>query len=81
MRAAAPDPIQVVLDLPPPGRVVSMGGCSVAPISPLPYLRLMPNSVVLPGQWMYPRPANQGLVEMIGSGVLDIGHESVTVCP
>jgi alcohol dehydrogenase len=100
MKDAAPDPIDVVLDLLPPsagthvvraaamavrpyGRVVLMGGVGMlgGEDLALPYPWLMRNSVVVRGQWMFPRTANQGLIKMIRSGVLDLGHESVTVFP
>jgi alcohol dehydrogenase len=96
MQAAAPGPIDVVLDLLPPsagtgpvraaamtvrpyGRVVLMGGVGMLGGGDLelPYPWLMRNSVTLRGQWMYPRTANARLIEMIRSGVLDLGHESV----
>lgn len=100
MQAAAPGPIDVVLDLLPPsagsapvraaamtvrpyGRVVLMGGVGMlgGDDLALPYPWLMRNSVTLRGQWMYPRTANQRLIQLIRSGVLDVRHETVTTFP
>jgi alcohol dehydrogenase len=30
------------------------------------------------GQWMYPRTANAGLIRLVASGALDLGHDQVT---
>lgn len=67
----------------PYGRVVLMGGVGMlgGDDLALPYPWLMRNSVTVRGQWMYPRPANIGLIKMIRSGVLDISHERVTTFP
>lgn len=100
MRAAAPEAVDVVLDLLPPsagtgpvraaamsirphGRVVLMGGVGMlgGDDLELPYPWLMRNSITLMGQWMYPRTANQRLIGLVRSGVLDLGHERVTTFP
>jgi alcohol dehydrogenase len=97
MIAASPNPIDVVLDLLPPGapaaivrtaamavrpygRVVLMGGVGMqgGDDLALPYPWLMRNSVTVRGQWMYPRTANQRMIHLIRSGVLDLSHEQVT---
>ena len=97
MIAASPNPIDVVLDLLPPGapaaivrtaamavrpygRVVLMGGVGMlgGDDLALPYPWLMRNSVTVRGQWMYPRTANQQMIHLIRSGVLDLSHEQVT---
>jgi alcohol dehydrogenase len=64
----------------PYGRVVLMGGVGMLGGGDLelPYPWLMRNSVTVRGQWMYPRSANHSLIQMIRSGVLDLGHEAVT---
>ncbi|TRW80963.1 alcohol dehydrogenase [Mycolicibacterium sp. 018/SC-01/001] len=97
MRSAAPDAIDVVLDLLPPhagtrpvraaamtvrpyGRIVLMGGVGMlgGDDLSLPYPWLMRNLITVRGQWMYPRTANNGLIRLIGSGVLDLTHERVS---
>jgi alcohol dehydrogenase len=67
----------------PYGRVVLMGGVGMlgGDDLALPYPWLMRSSVTVRGQWMYPRTANQRLIKMIRSGVLDLSHEAVTVFP
>jgi len=67
----------------PYGRIVLMGGVGMlgGDDLALPYPWLMRNSVTVRGQWMYPRAANVGLINMIRSGVLDLAHERVTVFP
>ncbi|MCV7424711.1 zinc-binding alcohol dehydrogenase family protein [Mycobacterium yunnanensis] len=67
----------------PYGRVVLMGGVGMlgGEDLALPYPWLMRNSVTVRGQWMYPRTANVGLINMIRSGVLDLARERVTVFP
>ncbi|MEU0497530.1 zinc-binding alcohol dehydrogenase family protein [Mycobacterium sp. NPDC006124] len=72
-----------VMTVRPYGRVVLMGGVGMlgGEDLALPYPWLMRNSVTLRGQWMYPRTANVGLINMIRSGVLDLAHERVTVFP
>jgi alcohol dehydrogenase len=67
----------------PYGRVVLMGGVGMlgGDDLALPYPWLMRNSVTVRGQWMYPRTANQRMIQMIRSGVLDLGHETVTTFP
>ena len=64
----------------PHGRVVLMGGVGMLGGGDLelPYPWLMRNSVTVRGQWMYPRTANHRLIQMIRSGVLDLGHEAAT---
>ena len=64
----------------PHGRVVLMGGVGMLGGGDLelPYPWLMRNCVTVRGQWMYPRTANRGLIQMIHGGVLDLGHEHVT---
>ncbi|WP_079059993.1 alcohol dehydrogenase catalytic domain-containing protein [Streptomyces bungoensis] len=61
------------------GRVVLMGGVGMlggADLA-LPYPWLMRNSVTVRGQWMYPRPANTGMIRLIASGALDLAPEQV----
>jgi alcohol dehydrogenase len=100
MRAAAPNAIDVVLDLLPPGagtgpvraaamtvrpygRVVLMGGVGMlgGDDLTLPYPWLMRNSIIVQGQWMYPRTANHRHIQLIRSGVLALDHERVTTFP
>ena len=97
MVAAAPNPIDVVLDLLPPnapaatvraaamtvrpnGRVVLMGGVGTQGGDDLrlPYPWLMRNCVTVRGQFMHPRTANQQMVQLIRSGLVDLSHERIT---
>jgi len=72
-----------VMAVRPYGRVVLMGGVGMlgGDDLALPYPWLMRNSITVRGQWMYPRTANVGLINMIRSGVLDLTGERVTVFP
>ncbi|MGY4709294.1 alcohol dehydrogenase catalytic domain-containing protein [Mycolicibacterium sp. CBM1] len=79
--AASTTPVRAAaMAVRPNGRVVLMGGVGMAGGDDLalPYPWLMRNSITLRGQWMYPRAANQHMIAMIRSGVLDIGYQSVT---
>ncbi|WP_206739217.1 zinc-binding dehydrogenase [Streptomyces sp. L2] len=65
------------------GRVVLMGGVGMlggADLS-LPYPWLMRNSVTVRGRWMYPRPANTGMIRLIASGALDLGPDRIRTFP
>ncbi|MFF0456683.1 alcohol dehydrogenase catalytic domain-containing protein [Nocardia africana] len=62
------------------GRVVLMGGVGMlggADLA-LPYPWLMRNSVTVRGQWMCPRTAVAGLIELVRCGLLDLSGETVT---
>jgi alcohol dehydrogenase len=61
------------------GRVVLMGGVGMlgGDDLALPYPWLMRNSVTVRGQWMYPRPANVGMIRLIASGALDLTSETI----
>ncbi|PSR65689.1 alcohol dehydrogenase [Nocardia sp. MDA0666] len=62
------------------GRVVLMGGVGMlggADLA-LPYPWLMRNSVTVRGQWMCPRSAVGGLIELVRCGLLDLSGETVT---
>jgi alcohol dehydrogenase len=65
------------------GRVVLMGGVGMlgGEDLALPYPWLMHNSVTIRGQWMYPRPANAGMIRLIETGAVDIGEDQVTAFP
>lgn len=67
----------------PYGRVVLMGGVGMLGGGDLelPYPWLMRSSVTVRGQWMFPRTANQQLIQMIRSGVLAVGHDTVMTFP
>ena len=62
------------------GRVVLMGGVGMlgGDDLALPYPWLMRNSVTVRGQWLSPRADNDAMIRLIGSGVLDLGPETVT---
>ncbi|MBF6146354.1 alcohol dehydrogenase catalytic domain-containing protein [Nocardia nova] len=62
------------------GRVVLMGGVGMLGGSDLslPYPWLMRNSVTVRGQWMCPRTAVAGLIELVRCGLLDLSAETVT---
>ncbi|WP_039783124.1 quinone oxidoreductase family protein [Nocardia cerradoensis] len=62
------------------GRVVLMGGVGMlgGPDLALPYPWLMRNSVTVRGQWMCPRTAVGGLIELVRCGLLDLSKETVT---
>ncbi|MER6738581.1 zinc-binding alcohol dehydrogenase family protein [Streptomyces puniciscabiei] len=65
------------------GRVVLMGGVGMlggADLA-LPYPWIMRNSVTVRGQWMYPRPANVGMIRLIASRALDLDPERVRTFP
>ncbi len=65
------------------GRVVLMGGVGMLGGDDLsfPYPWLMRNSVTVRGQWMYPRDANDRLIALARSGLLDLGQDSVRTFP
>ncbi|MFJ9539783.1 alcohol dehydrogenase catalytic domain-containing protein [Streptomyces sp. NPDC101225] len=65
------------------GRVVLMGGVGMlgGPDLALPYPWIMRNSVTVRGQWMYPRPANVGMIRLLASHALDLGPERVRTFP
>jgi alcohol dehydrogenase len=62
------------------GRVVLMGGVGMlgGDDLALPYPWLMRNSVTVRGQWMYPRTANLGMIQLAESGLLDLAPERIT---
>jgi alcohol dehydrogenase len=87
IKAAAPGPIDVALDILPPG--ASPGLTRVAALSlrefgrqalmggqqdefALPYNWLMRNSMTIRGQWMYPRAAPASLIALAHAGQLDL---------
>ncbi|MFE7169771.1 alcohol dehydrogenase catalytic domain-containing protein [Streptomyces sp. NPDC057616] len=61
------------------GRVVLMGGVGMlgGDDLALPYPWIMRNCITVRGQWMYPRPANVGVIRLIASGTLDLAPERV----
>ena len=62
------------------GRVVLMGGVGMlgGDDLALPYPWIMRNCVTVIGQWMYPPEANIRLINLVRSGLLDLGHWKVT---
>jgi alcohol dehydrogenase len=62
------------------GRVVLMGGVGMLSGDDLalPYPWLMRNSVTVRGQWNCPRTVIPQMIQLIRSGVLDVGGERVT---
>ena len=65
------------------GRAVLMGGVGMlgGDDLALPYPWIMRNLITLRGQWMYEPAAVPGLVGLIRSGLLDLGHWAVTAFP
>lgn len=61
------------------GRVVLMGGVGMLGGDELglPYPWIMRNCITIRGQWMYPPEANLGLIRLVRSGLLDLGHFAV----
>lgn len=96
MKAAAPGPIDLVLDLLPPAadpaavRAAAMTvrefgrvvlmGGPPTDVS-LPYRWLMRNGITVRGQWMCPPEANVDIVKLVRSGLLDLGLFEVTPFP
>jgi len=62
------------------GRVVLMGGVGMlgGEDLALPYPWIMRNSVTVRGQWMFQRPANVGMIQLVDAGLLDLAPEQVT---
>ncbi len=65
------------------GRAVLMGGVGMlgGDDLALPYPWIMRNLITVRGQWMYDPDAAPGLVGLIRSGLLDLGHWTVTAFP
>ncbi|EWM19355.1 zinc-binding dehydrogenase [Kutzneria sp. 744] len=93
MLAAAPGPIDVVLDLLPPtagNEPVRAAAMTVREYGrvvlmggvqddlSLPYRWLMRNGITVRGQWMFPRWANRRFVELVRSGLFDLNQFDVT---
>ncbi|AHH96904.1 alcohol dehydrogenase catalytic domain-containing protein [Kutzneria albida] len=62
------------------GRVVLMGGVGMlgGEDLALPYPWIMRNSITVQGQWMFPPETNARLIELVRSGLLDLGQFEVT---
>ena len=54
-----------------------LGGADLA----LPYPWIRRNSITVRGRWMYPRPANVGMIRLIASRALDLEPERVRTFP
>ena len=69
-----------VMTVRPYGRAVLMGGVGMlgGEELALPYPWIMRNNITVRGQWMYPREAVAGMVGLVRSGLLDLGHFAVT---
>jgi alcohol dehydrogenase len=87
--AAAPGPIDLVLDLLPPAATPAQVRAALLTVRPygrvvlmggvapdvgVPYAWLMRNCVTVRGQWMYPREALPRLVALVRSGLLRLDH-------
>ena len=87
IRAAAPGPVDAVLDILPPQASPAYTRAAVTALREfgraalmggqqydlaVPYNWLMRNSVTLRGQWMYPRTANASLIALARSGLVDL---------
>ncbi len=61
------------------GTVVLMGGVGMlgGDDLALPYPWIMRNCITVRGQWLCPREANLGLIRLVRSGLLDLGHYAV----
>ena len=72
-----------IMTVRPCGRVVLMGGVGMlgGDDLALPYPWIMRNLITVRGQWMYAPAAVPGLVGLIRSGLLDLGHYAVTEFP
>lgn len=62
------------------GRAVLMGGVGMMGGEDLglPYPWIMRNSITLRGQWMYPKEANQRLVSLVQSGLIDLNAFTIS---
>lgn len=65
------------------GRAILMGGVGMlgGEDLSLPYPWIMRNLITVRGQWMYDTAAIPGLVGLVRSGLLDLGHWAVTEFP
>ena len=91
--AAAPGPIDCVLDLLPPAANAAQVRAAVLAVRgngrvvlmggvgaglELPYTWLMRNNITVRGQWMYPRAAVPRMVALIRAGLVDLTQFEVT---
>jgi alcohol dehydrogenase len=62
------------------GKVVLMGGVGMlgGDDLSLPYPWIMRNCITIIGQWLCPRQANDGLVKLVQSGLLDLNNWDIT---
>lgn len=96
MRAAAPAPIDCVLDILPPLPDLALVRAAVMAVRAngnvvlmggsgtgleLPYRHLMRNNITVRGQWMFPREAVPRLIAMVRAGVLSLDQVAVTAFP
>jgi alcohol dehydrogenase len=94
--AAAPTPIDCVLDLLPPAATPAQVRAAALAVRPngrvvlmggvrmqleLPYAWLMRNNVTLRGQWMYPPMAIPRVVALVRAGLIDLAQIEVTTFP
>ncbi len=91
--AAAPGPIDCVLDILPPAATPSQVRAAITTVRPygrivlmggiqedvaVSYAWLMRNCITLRGKWMYPREAPSQIAGMIRAGLIDLKHLEVT---
>ncbi len=93
IKDAAPGPIDVALDILPPGATPSATRAAVLALREfgraalmggqqddfaLPYNWLMRNSITIRGQWMFPRTANASLIALARGGQVDLAAFQVS---
>ncbi|HXT09502.1 MAG TPA: zinc-binding dehydrogenase [Roseiarcus sp.] len=96
IRATAPGPVDVALDILPPGAAASATRAAALSLREfgrlalmggqqediaLPYSWLMRNSIAIRGQWMYPRRANQSLIALVRAGLVDAAAFEIAEFP
>ena len=94
--AAAPTPIDCVLDILPPAAKPEQVRAALMTVRPggrvvlmggvnadlaIPYAWMMRNNVTVRGQWMFPRTAIAGMANLVHAGLIDLSAYDVTAFP